>query len=312
MVIIGTGVVPGTVVTGVNAGVLTLSAPLVATQAGSYWVNSVSPYQSNTVGMTGAGIQATLGVIANSGAGTLRLTRDWGSPTATSTFTTTAAQAAAGTVLPYTGSTSNLYVGMPVSGTNIPAGTTIASIQPGVSVTLSAATTAIVASATAITFPLPRVLTLSGTGSFDLAGNLPGTVPLSIDKANAGTLSLRGVNTQTGNLQVGAAGTINLTNNAALGTGGININTTGVILDNPSAGAVNLTQPQATTAANAITLGGRRAYLATIQHSGENTTVFPWFTASPTDMAFLLLFVAANFIAQTRPLSSLRLAFFCP
>ncbi|MBM3718123.1 MAG: hypothetical protein FJW53_04030, partial [Actinobacteria bacterium] len=50
-------------------------------------------------------------------------------------------------------------------------------------------------------------------------------------------------------------------------------NTNGHFYSRYDAGAVNLTQAQATTAANAITLGGRRAYLATIQHSGENATV---------------------------------------
>lgn len=68
-----------------------------------------------------------------------------------STGATTGANTVGTAVIPYT-ATTGLFVGMPVSGTNVPAGSYIASIQAGTSITLNQNTTTAVASATTLTF----------------------------------------------------------------------------------------------------------------------------------------------------------------
>ena len=67
---------------------------------------------------------------------------------ATTTVTTTAVQGALGTTIPYTGSTTGWYVGMPVSGANIPANSFVTAFTSGTSFAINNATTTLVASGT--------------------------------------------------------------------------------------------------------------------------------------------------------------------
>ena len=112
--------------------------------------------------------------------------------------------------------TSDLYVGMPVTGTNIPSGTTVIAVANG-SVTLSANATA------------------SGTPS-----NLTFTSANPLSKAGPGTLILSGSNNYTGQTVIGQ-GTILLNNPAALTTSIVNIGndgTLGVVSNSIAAGLV--------------------------------------------------------------------------
>ncbi len=114
-----------------------------------------------------------------------------------------------------TANTSGLVVGMPVSGTNIPAGTTISAINPGVSFTLSNAPTA------AITAIAP-VFGNSYTGKTIVNG---GTMTLNQGAAAAGYRAIPGdliINAATVT-EANVAGQINPTSNITL-SGGARLN----------------------------------------------------------------------------------------
>ncbi len=131
------------------------------------------------------------------------------------------------------GSTAGLIVGMPVTGTNIPANTTIAAILNGTQLRLSA-------NATATSSVAPQSI-FFGTSELDVTQNdtsapftiasnirqvnssITAGIPLAVVKAGAGTLILSGNNTyggttavNEGTLQVGSAtaiGQLNVGNN---------------------------------------------------------------------------------------------------
>ena len=135
----------------------------------------------------------------------------------------------------------DLSVGMPVTGTNIPAGTTIAAINRTTNtITLSATPTG---SGTAtLTFPgvLARTLTLTGSNTGDnrvdsLLGNSASGGTLSILKTGSGTWSLTNSNTYTGNTAVNA-GTLRLTKDL---TTSASVNVTGGTLELASDGSHN-------------------------------------------------------------------------
>jgi fibronectin-binding autotransporter adhesin len=113
-----------------------------------------------------------------------------------------------------------LAAGMPVSGTGIPAGTTVSSISATLAqFTLSNAATATTAN-TSLTFTsLNRTLTLTGsnTGSNTIAGVLADspTKTLAVTKSGAGTWVLTGTNTYTGTTTVGA-GTLALAGSGSI------------------------------------------------------------------------------------------------
>ncbi|NBX34329.1 hypothetical protein EBR16_03045, partial [bacterium] len=216
-----TGAVSGTLT---GTGYVTLTA------------NNTGAVSGTLTGSTGAVLSAaTIGTISTaSGAyaafngntspapfvlsgGTLQVYGDasLGITPGTTTVTTTAVQAALGTTIPYTGSTANWYVGMPISGANIPANSYVTAITPGTSFTINNATTTLVASGTVIT---------GQTGAFDLAG---GTLATALDITSARsfvlqsastlapaagtTLTLNGVLSGAGALTKVGAGTLTLT-----------------------------------------------------------------------------------------------------
>ncbi len=107
---------------------------------------------------------------------------------------------------------NNLAVGMPVTGTGIPAGATISAINGTTnSVTLTASANVTAGSGVIASFgtPTARTLTLTGTntGANTLAGVLQdssaaGAGVISLTKAGGGSWTLSGLNTMTGNIVV--------------------------------------------------------------------------------------------------------------
>jgi flagellin len=100
-------------------------------------------------------------------------------------ITTSAVQAATGGTLNSLGDTSGLAVGMTVTGTNIPDGTTIATIASATSVTLSNNTTVLVASGTSVTFGgfithATNAITVNLTTGANPPQNLVGTAAYKI------------------------------------------------------------------------------------------------------------------------------------
>jgi fibronectin-binding autotransporter adhesin len=120
-------------------------------------------------------------------------------------------------------STADLVVGMPVSGTNVPANATIANITGPTSFTLSANGTA--AGTSSLTFgSVARTLTLGGTnaGNNTLRPNIVnGGAATNVAKTGSGTWILTGTNTYTGTTTV-SDGTL-LVNGANSGGGAVTV-----------------------------------------------------------------------------------------
>ncbi len=143
-----------------------------------------------------------------------------------------------------TADTSNLIVGMPVSGTGIPAGATIASITNSTTFTLSANANA------------------TGTNNMTTANGVTITGP--------GVVSLLGANTYTGTTFI-SGGNLDVANQAALQTTTLNSTGGTVIFDQSvsgnaftfgglsGTGNIGLTNNAATPAAITLTVGGTNA-----------------------------------------------------
>lgn len=163
--------------------------------------------------------------------------------------------------MPYTGSTSGWYVGMPVSGTNVPAGATIASIQPGTSITLSAVTTTAITAGTVLTGSTGVALSTAATGAL-------------VTTANA--YSASATNTFSG-VSINA-GTLSLGSTTGAGSGAITLN--GGSLDAATAGltvanALTLTQNLRFLGTNSLTVSGAVALPAakTLQVDANTLTL---------------------------------------
>ena len=99
-------------------------------------------------------------------------------------------------------STSSLFVGMAVSGTGIPAGTTIAGITSGSAITISANATA--GGTPSLTFTSDVVINtnnVTATVNGVISGN-------NLVKLGSNNLTLIGANTFTGNIAVNAGGLV--------------------------------------------------------------------------------------------------------
>lgn len=140
-------------------------------------------------------------------------------------------------------STSNLAVGMAVTGTGIAAGSTIASIDSATAVTLTSASNVTAGTGVAATFgtPTARTLTLTGTNTNanTIAGILQdssatGAGVLSLAKTGAGTWALSGASTFTGNITVGAGTLIGsgATNSPGISAFGSRSNTRTITVNN--------------------------------------------------------------------------------
>jgi autotransporter-associated beta strand protein len=139
----------------------------------------------------------------------------------------------------------DLVVGMSVTGANIPAGTTIASINPAAnSIVLS--NTPTIAGADTLSFGIaPRTLTLSGTNTAtniiaSVLGDSAGGGTLSLAKSGAGTWRLTGANTYSGVTTVDG-GTLQLTsaawNPVLSGNGGADVQRGRLVFDYSGGGA---------------------------------------------------------------------------
>ncbi len=155
-----------------------------------------------------------------------------GTPTTTVSAATTTVTVSSSTLT--VGSTAGLVVGMPVSGTGIPAGTTIASIVNGTQLVLSANATTTSTNAT-VAFPIAPQSIIFGTSELDVTQNdtsadftiasdirqpnraTTAGVPLAIVKTGAGALVLSGNNTYGGTTAINE-GTLKIGSTTAIGT----------------------------------------------------------------------------------------------
>ncbi len=124
------------------------------------------------------------------------------------------------------GTTTDLVLGMSVSGSGIPANTTITAVGPA-SITLSNSATA--SQSDTLTFGVVnRTLTLTGTSAdgnqmIDVLADSAGGGKLSVAKAGPGFWNLGAANGYSGGTTVGG-GTLQLGNATALGSGGLTDN----------------------------------------------------------------------------------------
>mgnify|MGYP000004327431 CR=1 FL=1 len=168
--------------------------------------------------------------------------------------------ASGGSQIRFTNATVHrLLIGMTVTGTNIPGGTTITGIDTNTRlVTLSNNVTGAVASGAFINFGYgTRTMTLTGTNtdSNSIAGVLAnpatGGGNLALTKSGVGTWVLGGANTYTGNTTVNA-GTLNIVNASGLsGTPSVTIGTGGTLNYIASANS-----PMTTGAGSTLTITG--------------------------------------------------------
>lgn len=99
------------------------------------------------------------------------------------------------------------------------------------------------------------ILTKVNSSAWALSGN---NAYSGLTTVSSGTLSLSGNNTTTGGLRLDAA-QLNINHNGALGNSGtFNINTTGAIIDNTSAGAVTVANNNPITFGADLTYGGTK------------------------------------------------------
>ncbi|MGZ5506583.1 MAG: beta strand repeat-containing protein, partial [Limisphaerales bacterium] len=163
---------------------------------------------------------------------------------------TTASTASGGTTLTLA-SVANIATGAAVSGTGIPASTTVTAVNTSTKViTISAATTATVSSGATIT--------VTGVKNFN-----------TVAKAGTGTWTLSGANTHSGGTTF-TAGTLNIANPSALGSGTISFN--GGSFDNTTGSDLTL--------ANSVSIPGSSTYVGSANNMTFNGTTT--LTASKT------------------------------
>ncbi|MDB5327245.1 MAG: hemolysin-type calcium-binding repeat family protein autotransporter domain protein [Phycisphaerales bacterium] len=207
-------------------------------------------FQGGTLQYTGAAastdhlftIAAPGGTIDSSGPGAVAFTNTGtivSTDPATANFTTTTGSATisiSGTAP--SGSAYPLVVGMPVAGTGIPAGATVASVNiANNTFTISNAATATGTASLSFT-SVNRALTLTGTnsGANSIASNLinSATATLGVTKSGAGSWTLSGTNTYTGATTV-KAGSLKVTLTAQgpvlTGAGGADVQGGKLLLD---------------------------------------------------------------------------------
>ncbi|MCX6850547.1 MAG: autotransporter-associated beta strand repeat-containing protein [Verrucomicrobia bacterium] len=191
--------------------------------AGMY-VQGVGIPQNTVVGSVSGNtvtlVSASTGAAANATASATSNNLIFGAPIANYVPSTTSTFTLAGTTAVTAGSTTGLAVGMPVFGTNIPNGTTIASITNGTSFVLSAAATGSGATSLTFTAPLPY---FSNTYTGDTVVN-QGTLQISNAASQLGGIQV------PGNLILNNANATQITNNGSIApTSNITINGGGVL-----------------------------------------------------------------------------------
>ncbi len=195
--------------------------------------------------------------------------------------------------------TSNLTVGMLVTGTSIPAGTTIAAITPNTSVTLSAATTVSIGANAPLLVPLGLANTYTGNtivqqGTLNLNGfataqTIPGN--LTLNNANVTMNANPGQIAATSNVTINGGGTITFANYATAATNSLNS-----ISFNNQGGAANPTVALGTpTAASTLILSGANPITAV----NDTFATTPVFTTGAVTLASLQLSNAAPVITTS-------------
>jgi len=183
--------------------------------------------------------------------------------------------------------TTGLTPGMLITGASIPAGTTIASINPNVSVTLSAATTASIGANAPLLAPLGLANTYTGgtvvqAGTLNLNGfataqTIPGN--LTINNATVTMNTNAGQIAATSNLAINGGGTITFANYTAAAT-----NTLSSIAFNNQGGTGNPTVALGTpTAASALVLTSANPITA-VNDSLATTPLFSTGAAALTSL----------------------------
>ena len=269
MAITGTNIPAGTTIASiVNGTSITLSAAPTDTITGG----TASAVAKQLSGVSGTAASATLTLASSAGlsvgmaitgtnipAGTtIASVVNGTSITLSASPTATISGGTATAALPLTGvgsantkiltvaSSTGLAAGMAITGTNIPAGTTIASVVNGTSITLSAAPTGTITAGTAQTLSVTNTAIQSQASSFQLTGDNTATV------AEAATLAALGTN----KFSLATGATLIVSDSAA------NLLSTDVakVAGIAAATTIKLYGPNTVTAADATLLAGKQNF----------------------------------------------------